>query len=289
MEKKILITGKNSYIGMSFIHYCQNENLDFIIDELNLHDDWKINDFSQYETIFHVAGIAHNSADPKLEELYYSINRDLTIEVAQKAKSEGVKQFIFMSSMIVYGNKSGGKTFVTPDTKPNPDNFYGDSKLQAEIGLEKLNDDKFKVVILRPPMIYGKGSKGNYPLLAKLSRRTPIFPNYPNNRSMLHIDNLCELIRLLIINEESGTFYPQNAELVQTSEMVRLIAKLNKHDILFTKIANPVIKVFLKLTLIKKVFGDLYYLPSMSNYDKGDYQIRHFEQSIMLTERDDDV
>lgn len=142
-------------------------------------------DFSPYDSIFYCAGIAHNSSDSKLEDLYYQVNRDLTIAVATKAKAQGVKQFIFMSSMIVFGNHPSGKTYISADTKANPDNFYGDSKLQAEIGLEKLQASSFNIAIIRPPMIYGKGSKGNYPLLAKLARKSPIFRNYPNNRSML--------------------------------------------------------------------------------------------------------
>lgn len=289
MTKKVLITGKNSYIGTSFMKYGELNQVDFEIDELETRDgEWQKCDFSTYDIVFHVAGIAHNSADPKLEDLYYQVNRDLTVAVANKAKAAGVKQFIFMSSMIVFGNQPDGKTLVTPDTKPNPDNFYGDSKLQAELGLAALNDNEFKVVILRPPMIYGKGSKGNYPLLAKLAKKAPVFPDYPNKRSMLHIDNLCEFIRLMITNEEAGTFHPQNAELVQTSEMVRLIAEHYHHRIWFTSMGNPTIERLFNSTLIKKVFGDLYYLPSMSAYSKGIYQIRDLKESLKLTEQEEE-
>src|SRR5699024_7629467 len=179
-----------------------------------------------------VAGIAHNSSNPKLEDKYYQVNRDLTIEVAKKAKEDGAKQFIFMSSIIVYGTKN---EFIDSNTKPEPDNFYGDSKLQAEEGILPLQDNSFNVAIIRPPMIYGKNSKGNYPLLSKFAQKSPIFPDYPNKRSMLHIDNLCEFLKLMIENEESGTFHPQNKELVQTSEMVQLIAEQHNHKIWFTK------------------------------------------------------
>ena len=161
-----------------------------------------------------------------MKELYYKVNRDLAIEIAKKAKREGVKQFIFMSSIIVYGSSGriGERKIIDKDTKPSPVDFYGDSKLQAEKGLRALESDIFKVVILRPPMIYGKGSKGNYPKLSKAARVLPIFPDIDNERSMLHIDNLCEFIKLMIDNEESGVFFPQNKEYVKTSEMVKLIA-----------------------------------------------------------------
>src|SRR5699024_10676715 len=113
-----------------------------------------------------------------------------------------------------------------------------------------------------------KDSKGNYPLLSKFAQKSPVFPNYSNKRSMLHIDNLCEFVRLMILNEERGTFHPQNKELVQTSEMVKLIAKHNNHKIWFTRLGNPIINVMFQINLIKKVFGDLYYEQSMSVYGK---------------------
>ena len=283
--KKVLITGKNSYIGRSFIKYCEEDQIDFEIDELSTRgEEWKDFDFSPYDSVFHVAGIAHNSSDPELEDLYYEVNRDLTVAIARKAKEDGVVQFIFMSSMIVFGNKPNGKTKITAETKPNPDNFYGDSKLQAEKGLHELESGDFNVVILRPPMIYGKGSKGNYPLLSKFAQKSPIFPNYPNKRSMLHIDNLCEFVKLMIENEENGTFHPQNRELVQTSEMVRLIAEHHGNKMWFTRIGNPLINGLFKMNLIKKVFGDLYYDKSMSTYENGYYQKHNLKESIVQTE-----
>lgn len=285
MAKRILITGKNSYIGQSFIDYCAKHESDFDIDVLSVRGEaWKTFDFSPYHSIFHVAGIAHNSSDPKLEELYYQVNRDLTIAIAAKAKAEGVKQFVFMSSMIVFGNHPSGKTYITAETQPNPDNFYGDSKLQAEIELEKLQSEEFNVAILRPPMIYGKGSKGNYPLLAKLAKNSPIFPDYPNKRSMLYVENLCRFVSLVIKYNDAGKYHPQNAEYVQTSEMVRLIADHYNHKIYMPKAFNFIIDRMFKLNVIKKVFGELYYDQEMSHYKNRDYQKIDLKQSIMLTE-----
>ncbi|WP_327796016.1 NAD-dependent epimerase/dehydratase family protein [Tetragenococcus halophilus] len=226
--KRILITGENSYIGNSFEEWVTDKDR-FHVEKISLRENnWKRFDFSKYDVIFHVAGIAHVSSDPKMEEKYYEVNRDLTIDVAKKAKDNGVKQFIFMSSIIVYGDSTETNGIITNSTTPNPSNFYGNSKLQAEEGLEKLQSNSFNVVVLRPPMIYGKGSKGNYPKLAKLAQVTPVFPNFPNKRSMLHIDNLCEFIKLMIINNENGLFFPQNKEFVNTSELVQAISKTHK-------------------------------------------------------------
>lgn len=284
--KNILITGVNSYVGNSLADWLNKEPDKYKIEKISLRNNkWKQHDFSRYDVIVHVAGIAHVSTDPKMEELYYKVNRDLTIEVAKKAKSEGVKQFIFLSSIIVYGEVKENNGIITRDTIPNPSNFYGKSKLEAEKGIESLESEHFKVAIIRPPMIYGKGSKGNYPKLAKLARITPIFPDYDNKRSMIHIDNLTEFIRLIIDNEDSGLFFPQNAEYVKTSEMVRVIAEIHQKKIIFTKIFNPVIRLLVKKTeIFNKIFGDLMYDTTLSEYINN-YQIKNFKESLEATER----
>lgn len=281
--KRILITGENSYIGNSFEEWVTDKDR-FHVEKISLRENnWKRFDFSKYDVIFHVAGIAHVSSDPKMEEKYYEVNRDLTIDVAKKAKDNGVKQFIFMSSIIVYGDSTETNGIITNSTTPNPSNFYGNSKLQAEEGLEKLQSNSFNVVVLRPPMIYGKGSKGNYPKLAKLAQVTPVFPNFPNKRSMLHIDNLCEFIKLMIINNENGLFFPQNKEFVNTSELVQAISKTHKKKIWLISTFNPVIKKLLKFEIVNKVFGNLVYDQYLSYYYKN-YQVRNFKESIELTE-----
>lgn len=283
--KSVLITGVNSYVGKCFEKWLGNYNDNYSVDLISLRrDTWKETDFTGYDVVLHVAGIAHVSSDPKMEDLYYKVNRDLTIEVAEKAKADGVKQFIFLSSIIVYGDSSSGKRVIGKNTVPTPSNFYGNSKLQAEIGLKALENDAFKVVILRPPMIYGKGSKGNYQKLAKLAQTLPVFPDVDNQRSMLHIDNLCEFIRLMIVNEESGLFFPQNSEYVKTSEMVYSIAKVHGKKIKLVKIFNPILAIIgLKVNLVNKIFGNLVYEQSISRY-KDYYQIREFHRSIELTE-----
>ncbi len=284
--KKILITGKNSYIGTSLENWLMREPDKYKVDTVSTRDDvWKEKDFSEFDVVFHVAGIAHVSSDPKMEDLYYKVNRDLTIETAEKAKAEGVTQFIFMSSIIVYGDSSSSKRVIDRNTIPTPSNFYGNSKLQAEEGIRGLESDDFKLVVLRPPMIYGKGSKGNYPRLANMAKKIPVFPNIDNERSMLHIDNLCEFIKVMIDNEESGLFYPQNQEYVKTSEMVKLIAEVHGKKIILTKIFNPILKLMFGIGVVNKVFGNLVYEQYMSDYDKANYRIRDFRESIELTEK----
>lgn len=284
--KKILITGKGSYIGTAFKEYMNEFPNDYQVEELDMIDNlWKEHDFSKYDVVFHVAGLAHSTPDESQRELYYRVNTDLTYETALKAKQAGVSQFIFMSSVIVYGSgKVGADRVITKDTPLNPDNFYGDSKKQAELKIMPLENEKFKIVILRPPMIYGPKSKGNYPLLSKFAKKTPIFPNVKNQRSMLYINNLTEFIRLIISNGEWGIFHPQNKEYVDSCELVGEIAKISNHKIIFISIFNIFIRVFRKQIYVNKVFGNFVIDKKLSEY-KEDYNKISFLESIRITER----
>ena len=279
---KVLITGAGSYVGESVRKYILSTSSDFEIDAVDtMGDNWKKADYSQYDVVYHVAGIAHVNADPKMEPLYYKVNRDLTIAVAEHAKAAGVKQFIFMSSQIVFHESQSLKSEVlTKDTKENPNGFYGDSKLQAEIGLHKLEDENFKVCILRPCMIYGPNAKGNFPRLAKLATKVPFFPCWPNKRSMLYIDNLAEFVKQAMLRGLSGTFYPQNKEQADTIEIIRFFAKHAGHKVWISRIFNPFVWLgSFVLQPINKMFATYYYDPAMSKMD-FDYQLVSFEESL---------
>lgn len=293
--KKILITGVNSYIGLSFRKWLDNFSASYKTSLISLRDNtWREKSFSNYDVILHVAGIAHADVGNISEEKkgqYYKVNTELTVEVAEKAKRDGVGQFIFISSIIVYDITSSIEKVkvITKNTSPAPNNFYGDSKLQAEKRLETLIEDGFKVAIIRPPMIYGKNSKGNYPLLSKLSRTLPFFPDIKNERSMLYIDNLCEFIRLIIDNEDEGLFFPQNEEYANTSELVRLIAKCHGKNIRVTSLLNIFIRVVGRIPgkpseLANKAFGNLVYEKSLSYYAKGDYRVKSMNESVIESE-----
>lgn len=289
--KRVLITGANSYIGVNIDNWLSKSPTAYSVDTIDMIDgSWREKNFGQYDVIIHVAGIAHADVDNISEErkqLYYRVNTDLAIEVAQKAKKEGAGQFILMSSMIIY---SGCKEkIITKEDIPIPLNCYGDSKWQADQKVRKLETTEFKVVVLRAPMIYGKNSRGNYPELAKLAARLPVFPVVKNKRSMLHIDNLCEFIRLMVDNEESGVFFPQNREYTVTSDMVRMIAAVRQHKIIMVSGFGWGIKLMMKIpgrigVLATKAFGDSAYDMQMSEY-KEDYRINSLEKSVILTER----
>lgn len=293
--KRVLITGANSYIGMSFEKYAAEHYKDQLtittIDMIG--STWREKDFSPFDIVYHVAGIAHadvGHVDEATKKKYYDVNTDLAIETAKKAKKAGVKQFVLMSSIIVYGDSSsyGKRKRISKDTKPKPANFYGDSKWQADQGVRKLSSDTFTITVLRPPMIYGKGSRGNYPTLSKLAKKLPVFPDVQNERSMLYIENLCEFLCQIMIRSEGGIFWPQNAEYSRTSEMVKLIAEVNGHKIHVSKTWNWVVSLAGKApekisVLANKAFGNLSYDQSMSKYDFN-YQVANLKQSIERTE-----
>ena len=280
--KKVLITGANSFVGTNIEKWLQKNPCEFSVDTVDtMNDIWKTADFSKYDVVYHVAGIAHVDPKPEMAPLYYKVNRDLTIEIAKWAKEYGVKQFIFMSSGIVYhASKSLKGDIKTKDTVPNPNDFYGDSKLQAENGLKEMECDTFKVCILRPPMIYGPGNKGNLPRLGWLATKTPIFPAWHNKRSMLYVENLAEFVKQAILHELNGIYFPQNAEYSDTVEIVRHFAKEHGHKIWISKIFNPLVWIAsFFVPAIPKMFSDSYYVHEMSTYD-FEYQLVSFEESI---------
>lgn len=283
IKKKVLITGAGSYIGNSFIEYVKEHYIsNFDIDELDMMEErWKEKTFSEYDIIYHVAGIAHadvGNVSDEVKKKYYEVNTDLTVEVAKKAKQEGVKEFIFMSSMIIYGDSApyGKKKVIDENTVPVPINFYGDSKLQADIAVRDLASNDFKVIVLRPPMIYGSGSKGNYRTLVKLTKKLPVFPDVENERSMLFIGNLCEfLCQIMLIKEmkrNAVVLIPQNAEWTNTSIMVKEIAKANGKKIVVTKLLRPAVAIAGKIPgkvgeMVNKAFGNSCYLHDLSEYE----------------------
>lgn len=291
--KHILITGANSFIGTSVENYLKQWPDHYQVDTMDMVDgSWKEKSFRGYDAIYHVAGIVHmdkTKNDPAQAALYDRVNTQLPIETAQKAKAEGVRQFIFMSSASVYGIRVpiGEEIFIQKDTPLKPMDNYGRSKAKAEEGLLPLSDDSFKVTILRPPTVYGRGCKGNYRSLSNLAKKLPCFPKIPNRRSMLYIENLAEFIRLVLEYEDAGIFLPQNEELVCTAEMTRLIAEVNGKKLIMVKHLGWLIKLLRPLTtMVDSAFGSLCYEPELSRY-RENYCVKNFRDSVIETERKD--
>ena len=294
-KKKVLITGAGSYIGQSFIQYAKKHDPDnFEIEELDMTDAaWRDKDFSEYDVVYHVAV---GNVSEEIKSKYYEVNTGLAVEAAEKAKREGVKTFVFMSSMIVYGDSApyGQQKVIDETTVPKPANFYGDSKLQADVAVRELADDTYKVIVLRPPMIYGKDSKGNYRTLAKLAKKLPIFPDVDNERSMLYIENLCEFLCQVMLlkpyHRNSVVLLPQNGEWTKTSDMVKAIAKASGKKITQLQCLAPAVWIGSKMPgkiggLVNKAFGNSCYLHGISKYEGIDYQKSPFLESVVRAGR----
>ena len=222
-----------------------------------INDYWQEKSFSDYDVVVHVAGIVHTKETKKNTGIYYKVNRDLAIEVAKKSKAEGIKHFIFISTMSVYGLNIG---IITKDTIPQPRNSYGKSKLQAEEGIKKLSSEDFNIAIIRPPMVYGKYCKGNFQALLNIVEKSPLFPRCNNKRSMIYIDHICAFIKLLIDIEGVGVFFPQNKQYFQTSQTAILIAKSKNKKLRMSTVAGAVVSVLrFIIPMFKKGFGDLIY------------------------------
>lgn len=266
---KILITGAGSYIGTKVEEWLKRSPELFEVESIDtFNDNWKKADFTKYDVVYNVAGIAHVKAAKGEGPLYYAVNKDMVIDIAKTAKAAGVKQFIHMSSMIVYKEvKTLEGKQIHKDTKPSPNGFYGDSKLQGELGVQALADKNFKVCVMRPPMIYGPGCRGNFPRLVWLAQKAPIFPAWHNKRSMLYIDNLCEFVKQLILHEMEGVVYPQNDEYADTVEIIRYYAKADGKKIWITRLFNPLIWLLGDhVRAMGKMFSNSTYDMEMSKY-----------------------
>lgn len=273
--KNVLIAGAHSYIGESFKIYLEQYQDKYTVSEITTKGLKPTTDiFEGIDVVFCVVGIAHIKETSKNRQLYFDINRDLVVAIARAAKEAGVKQFILLSSMSVYGLKVG---HIRKNTKPHPVTAYGESKFQADEEIKKLESDNFRFACLRTPMVYGHNCKGNYQALRKFALKSPIFPNYENQRSMIYIGNLCEFVKECIDFEREGLFFPQNAEYTNTSQMVKLIAQEHGKKIKMTKVFNLILKA-VPIGLVKKVFGNLTYelVDTVGKYG--------FAESIKLTE-----
>lgn len=273
--KNVLIAGVHSYIGDSVKAFLKQYPEQYTVDEIatrGLKPEPEM--FKGIDVIFCAAGIAHIKETAKNRQLYFDVNRDLIVNIVKAAKKAGVKQFILLSSMSVYGLVVG---HITKKTVPKPITAYGKSKLQADEAIKKLEDGSFVFTCLRLPMVYGKNCKGNYQKLRSFALQSPFFPKYQNKRSMVYIGNLCEFIKEAIDDEKAGLFFPQNSEYINTSDMVRHIAECHGKKIGLTKIFNWAIKIA-PINIVKKVFGSL-------TYEKVDTVGKFgFEESIRMTE-----
>lgn len=268
---KILITGLNSYIGKNLKIWILQKSPDFFVDLISVRDNLPtVEKLSNYNVVIHLAAIVHQKKNYKSKDEYYKINTKLTEKLALLSKEALVSQFIFFSTMSVYGvkDKMKDKVVIGKNTVCNPITPYGKSKYLAEQKIMKLIEKDFLVCIVRPPLVYGDNCPGNYATLCKLSKYIPIFPLVENERSMISINSLSELVRLIIINKIDGIITPQDLNYSNTSNLVLSIRNnLGKKTYLSKGLGF--LLGFINISLITKIFGNLVYDKEMSCFGLG--------------------
>lgn len=264
MAKHILITGSSGYVGS---HLADSlEQLGNKVSRLNVKNTlWKELDFKQYDAIIHTAALVHN-IDPNAQLAeYFRVNMHLTFNLAMEAKKCGVKHFVFMSTMAVFGEdgKIGEMVELTNPTNLKPVTNYGISKAKAEAKIREIADDNFKVAIIRPPMIYGVGSPGNFTKLIKVAKRLPIIPNLSNARSALYIKHLEQFVNEIIKHEMTGIYHPKDKFEFNTTKVVTEIRKNEHKNTFLLPIPKAMYPILNKFRVISKIYGNLVYAKSL--------------------------
>ena len=254
--KRVLIGGAHSFVGTALEEQLNGSPDRFSVGTLPLHEtSLEEFDFHGADALVQVAAIVHRKETARSAPLYRAVNRDLALAAARKAKAEGVRQFVYLSSLSVYGAVTGT---IAADTEPRPRTQYGCSKLEAEQALAALADDSFTVTILRPPMVIGSGAKGNYARLVRLTRALPFCPDFENRRTLVRIGTLCETIEALLETPRSGIFFPQEAQPSATRDLIEEIAAAQGRTLRRSTVLNPAIRLLIRTTAVgKKLFGDL--------------------------------
>lgn len=281
----VLIIGRDSYIGNHIDQWLTRKGI--LVDQLDvLTDEWKCFDYSPYDAIVHVAGIVHRP-DCNDWGLYKKVNADMPIEIATMAKKQGVKQYVFFSTMGVYGIGKRLKPTVVDSNSPlEAENMYGKSKLLAEEGLRKLQDRTFDVAFVRPPSVYGKGCRGGYITgFTAIVRKIPVIPKAYENvkQSFIYIDNLCELVRCIIEKRLHGIFCPQDEKAVNANELMEAIAKGIGKKYRDSRSLGLFLRLFSSISLINKAYGGVEYAQSLSDIDGIDYVVVPFEEGMRRT------
>lgn len=286
---RVVITGANSYIGNNIQSYIKRNDKSLEVCQLDVVDEkWRRFDFSGYDAVVHVAAIVHRR-DVNSWEIYNNVNVKLTSEIAEKAKNQGVKQFIFLSSMAVYGvekSLSKKKGVISHKTKLKPSSMYGKSKYLAEQKLIELENDNFSVAIVRPPNVYGPGCKGGYiTTYASIVAKLPAIPKAFTSvkQSVIYIDNLSRFIYLLIVQQRRGVYTPQDGETICAVDIMQCIGEALD----LKKKVSSFWGVFMYLTffipLVVKGYGGVSYPINESHHKEFDYLTVSAKEGIERT------
>lgn len=261
MEKKtLMITGASGFIGSNFIKRYKDKYNIIPVDLIKTKPEEL--DFTNVDCVLHLAALVHQMNGAPREK-YFEVNTELTKRMAEESKKHRVKHFVFYSTVAVYGTHGdiNKELILDKNSKVNPITAYAESKWKAEEILRKLEDDNFKVSILRPPMVYGKNCPGNMKRLEKLVKLFPILPfNYnENKRTLVNIEKLLEITDKVIRKEIFGITIPKDDKDVSIKEIVEKLAKENNKKLILIKFPKFIFKLLinLKSEIMKSLYGSL--------------------------------
>jgi len=260
----ILITGIHGFVGNNIVAALKKKHTIYGLDIVSPQKEGVLNTFAWNEldriplvdVIIHLAGLAHDTNNTKLEEEYYQVNTQLTKTIFRFFLTSSARTFIFFSTVKAAADFS--ETPLVETVIPEPTSIYGKSKRKAEeYILNNLPDDGRKVYILRPCMIHGPGNKGNLNLLFKLQQKGIPWPlgAFENKRSFCSIDNILFVVQQLIDkNIEPGIYQVADDEALSTNELIRLMAYSQNKN---AKIWNIPVKLIKAIARV----GDFFHLP----------------------------
>lgn len=286
---RVVITGANSYIGNRLQSYIRSVDDNIEINQLDVVGaEWRTFDFSKYDTVVHVAAIVHRK-DIASWDIYKQVNIDLTVEIAEKAKSQGVKHFIFLSSMAVYGIEKSllkNSSVITHQTEMNPISMYGKSKYIAEQKLSEIEDENFIISIIRPPNVYGPGCKGGYiSTYVSIVSKIPVIPEafISVKQSVLYIDNLSRFIYLVIVEQKAGVYTPQDDESITAVKLMEYISEALGRKKKTSRFLGLFANLLFFLPIVKKGFGGVSYDRHISHQNDLDYLVVPCKEGIKRT------
>jgi len=282
---KVLITGERGYIATRLAEHLLRSG-GFTVKLFSVRNGFSSYDLLGYDAVVHAAALVHQKSNNIPYEKYYEVNTQLTCDLAESAAAAGAGQFVFLSTMALYEGLSriGTNELIDGATDVSFFSSYASTKFGAEESLKEFGDD-LTISVVRPPLVYGEHSPGNFLRLARLAKRLPFFPSVENRRSMIYIENLCELIRLILINKSAGTFCPQNAEHVSTSKLFRDLASLQGNDVRLIKFPRPLVSACSASDPFRRMFADLAYDKKFSSCFDNAYQTVGYEESLIRSLR----